>query len=293
MRIPFMSVSVFVFLSLLPCPVSSAELVRTVSFSELIETSGVRVDDESDREALTVRAEPGKQFYALIELEDPGMRLPVYALKGMVRYEEVEGDAFLQLDNHFGSSGTFFTKSLAPRGPLGKISGSSDWRPFVLPFYANSGEQADGASPVPEKLTLGVFLPGSGTMSISGVGLYQYAAGEDPLQSEGQWFSNRTAGWIGGIVGSLIGIWGALIGVMSGRGKARGFVLNSATTLLVIGVVGLIAGVAALATAQPYAVYYPFLLFGSILIFVMGFLRRTMSLRYEQLELKRMQSMDA
>ena len=147
MRIFFVSVRVLLLCSLLPCTVSSEELILSVSFSELIANSAVHINDDADGEALTVKAEPGKQFHALIELEDPGIRLPVYALKGMVRYEKVEGDAFLQLDSHFDSLGTYFTKGLAPRGPLGKISGSSEWRPFVLPFYANSGEQADDASP--------------------------------------------------------------------------------------------------------------------------------------------------
>ena len=46
----------------------------------------------------------------------------------------VPGDGFLQLDSHFGGAGTFFTKGLAAARPFGKLSGSSDWRPFVLPL---------------------------------------------------------------------------------------------------------------------------------------------------------------
>ena len=70
------------------------------------------------------------------------------------------GDAFLQLDNHFGEAGTFFTKSLAASGPLAKISGSSDWRAFVLPFFASTGEGGDTAAPGPERLVLSLYLPG-------------------------------------------------------------------------------------------------------------------------------------
>ncbi len=284
---------VFLTLFLLSIPISAEELLRSVSFSEAGEGGVVRAGDLTDGETLTVTAEPGKQFQPLIELADPGIRSAVYALKGMIRYDNVEGDGYLQLDNHFGSMGTFFTKSLAPRGPLGKISGSSDWRPFVLPFYANRGDQADGTSPVPEKLSLGLFLPGSGTVSISGVGLYQFAAGEDPLQSAGQWITERNATLLGAIGGFLLGVWGAVIGVISARGKARRFVLGSATILLLVGIGSLVIGVAALASAQPYAVYYPFLLIGILLVVLMAVLRRTLSMRYEQLELKRMQSMDA
>jgi hypothetical protein len=261
----------------LSCSLQAEELVGAVSFAE---------------EPLTVTAVPGKALQSLIELPEPGVSMPVYALKGMLRYEDVQGDGFLQLDNHFGELGTFFTKGLAAAGPLGKISGTSDWRPFVLPFYANSGDQADGASPLPEKLSLSLYLPGSGTVSISDLGLYQYASGEDPLQASGQWFGNRTATLLGAIGGGLIGLWGALIGVLSSRGKARHFVLASANALFVIGIASLVGGVVALATAQPYAVYYPLLLIGIILVAVIGKMRGSLSARYEQLELKRMQSMD-
>jgi hypothetical protein len=264
-------------LLLLSFSLQAEERVGAVSFAE---------------EPLTVTAVPGKQLQSLIELTEPGISSSVYALKGMVRYENVQGDGFLQLDSHFGESGTFFTKGLATAGPMARITGTSDWRPFALPFFANSGDQADGASPLPENLSLSLFLPGSGTVSISDVELYQYARGEDPLQAGGQWIGNRTAGLLGAFGGGLIGLWGALIGVLASRGKARRFVLASANALFVIGISSLVGGVAALATAQPYALYYPLLLIGIVLVAVFGKMRGSLSARYEQLELKRMQSMD-
>ncbi len=282
----------FVSLLVLSCSLQAEELLKEVSFSDALEGGALPAGELIGEDTLTIVAAPGKQFQPLIELSDPGISSPVYALKGMIRYENVEGDGFLQLDNHFGARGTFFTKSLAPEGPLGKISGSSDWRPFVLPFYANSGDQAGGTSLLPEKLSLGLYLPGSGTVSIRAVALYQYASGEDPLQSTGQWISNRNATLLGVIGGALIGLWGAVIGVVSSRGKARRFVLGSANALLLIGIASLGGGLAAIAAAQPYPVYYPLLLIGVILVAVIGRLRGTLSARYEQLELKRMQSMD-
>ena len=282
----------FLSLSFLCCSVRAEELVRAVSFSDAIEGGALRAGEFIDEDTLTVTAAPGKQFQLLIEIADPGINSPVYALKGMLRYEDVEGDGFLQLDNHFGARGTYFTKSLAPTGPLRKISGSSDWRPFLLPFYANSGDQADGTSLLPEKLTLGLYLPGSGTVSIRDVSLYQYASGEDPLQSTGQWMSNRDANLLAAIGGCFVGLWGAVIGVVSSRSKAKRFVLGSANALLLIGAASLGVGAVAIAAAQPYAVYFPLLLFGVILVAVIGRLRGTLSARYEELELKRMQSMD-
>ena len=227
---------------------------------------------------LTLTAVPGKQRHLLIVLPEPGISSSVYALKGMIRYEDVEGDGFLQMDNYFGETGVFFTKGLAPAGPLGKISGSSDWRPFVLPFNA-SGD--DNASLIPDELTLSLHLPGAGTVSIRDVELYQYASGEEPLQSTGQWFGNLTAAPLGGIGGAVLGLWGALIGVLSARGKARRFVLGSANAILVIGIASLVGGAVAFATGQTYAVYYPLLLIGIIVVAVMAKLRRSLFARYE------------
>ena len=268
----------FLLVFMLSAPLGADEQVNSVGYFE---------------EPLTVLAEPGVQRHLLLELPDPGITSPVYAIKGMVRSTDVEGDGFLQMDSHFGELGTFFTKSLAASGPLGKISGSSDWRQFVLPFDASGGRQADGEAPMPKAITLTLFLPGSGTVSIRDVNLYQYADGEDPMQIAGQWFSDRSAGLMGGIGGGLLGLWGALIGVLASRGRARAFVLSSANVLLFIGIASLVVGIVALATSQPYVVYYPLLLIGIILVFVIGKLRGTLAARYEEIELKRMQSMDA
>lgn len=266
--------------------------VCTVFLAPLLPAEELLRDLSVAKEPQTVSFIASEKMQSLIEIANPGISAPVYALKGMVRYENVQGDGYLQLDNHFGEKGTFVTKSLAPTGPLGKISGSSDWRPFVLPFYANSGDRSSSAAPTPEKLTLAIYLPLSGTVSISDVALYQYADGEDPLQSASQWLSNRNAGLLGGIGGGLLGLWGALIGILSGRGKARGFVLTSANALLLVGTASIVGGVVALAVGQPYVIYYPLLLLGVIVVALIGMLRGRLTARYEQLELKKMQSMD-
>jgi hypothetical protein len=125
------------------------------------------------------------------------------------------------------------------------------------------------------------------------VALYQYVAGENPLRLPGQWLSGRAGTWVGAIGGTLLGLWGALVGVISNRGKARGFVLGSTMILLLLGIVSLGVGAVALASAQPRAVYFPFLSLGILLIVLMAVFRKTLSRRYEQMELKRMQSMDA
>lgn len=138
------------------------------------------------QEPLALHAVPGKQRHLLVVLPQPGISSPIYALKGMVRHDNVEGDAYLQMNSDFGDKGVFFTKSLATSGPLGVLSGSSDWRPFVLPFYANQGDQVQGAPMIPGEVTLALHLPGAGSVSIRDVRLYQYASDEDPLASPGK-----------------------------------------------------------------------------------------------------------
>ncbi len=268
-------------------PVSAEELVATVDLTQAAGSESLHVADA----VLRVDAAPGQPQQILIHLPEPGITMPVYALKGMVRYD-VEGEGYLQLDNHFGELGTYFTKSLAPQGPLAALSGRSDWRPFVLPFYADSGDQSEGGVMTPEAITLSVYLPGSGYAELKDVSLYQYAAGEDPLGGA-SWVGTRMTIWVGAIGGCLVGLWGGFVGYLVPRGKARGFVIGSANLLVVAGIVVFFAGLYAIGTGQPYGIYYPLLMLGAILVFVVGWLRLGLPGRYEAVELEKMQAMDA
>lgn len=252
-------------------------LLRTLTF-EAADSDGT----------LTISADPKSARQVLIELTDPGVSSPVYAVKGMLRYQGVAGDAYLQLDSDFGDRGVFFTKSLADAGPLQRLTGTSEWRPFTLPFFARDGDLVL----TPQRLTLSIVLPRGGTVGVREVALLQYAEGENPLADVSAWFDDRTGALVGAIGGSGLGLLGALIGVLAARGRARGFVLGGITTLLVIGVVCAAAGAVALLTAQPYAVYFPLLLLGVILVVVMGSMRRTLPKRYEALELQRIRALD-
>lgn len=117
--------------------------------------------------------------------------------------------------------------------------------------------------------------------------------GEDPLRPAGQWFDQRTGAWIGAVGGGVIGLWGGLIGVLAGRGRARGFVLASANILLVTGLVSLGGGIVALLSGQPYTVWFPLLLLGSLLVVIIGVLWRVLPQRYEQPDPGKMRAMDA
>lgn len=107
------------------------------------------------------------------------------------------------------------------------------------------------------------------------------------------WWSDRAAGLIGGIGGTIIGLLGGLIGVLTSMGKARGFVIGLARGLIVFGAASFIFGLVAVAKGQPYAVYYPALLVGFILTLMMGLNIRTIEARYREIELRKMRIQDA
>src|SRR5438309_4500736 len=102
---------------------------------------------------------------------------------------------------------------------------------------------------MPTRLEVDLVLSGAGSVRIGPLRL----VGGNQVAGTG-WWSNRTAGLAGGIVGSTIGALGGLLGVLVSRGRARRFVLGSMATLVVVGAVALAAGIVALIASQPYAV---------------------------------------
>ena len=123
---------------------------------------------------LRVKGTPGKQTTAhLFDIEKPVVPLDAYAVDGFVRYEGVESDGFLEMWNHLPAKKgdaeigqSFFSRTVDVSGPMGKLSGDSDWRAFQLPAIIN-----DGTGRRPLKLTLNVVLPGEGIVEIRGLRL--------------------------------------------------------------------------------------------------------------------------
>jgi MFS family permease len=114
-----------------------------------------------------------------------------------------------------------------------------------------------------------------------------------------QWWSTRDAGILGAIGGSVGGLLGAGLGcavpLLANRGRARGAVLGVQVAAVLLGVALLALGVAALALGQPYHVWQPPLLIGTVMGGVMGGLlpvtlgayRRAEALRLEAEQLRR------
>jgi hypothetical protein len=231
-------------------------------------------------DVITIEGRPAGGTYALTVFTAPKVAADGYAVSGEVRYDDVQGQAYLEMWSVFADGSRYFSRTLAAGGPQGILTGTSDWRPFGLPFYLN------GAA-APERLEINAVLPGPGTVSVRTVRL----GGLDTLPHVG-WWSDRAAGLVGAIGGSLIGIFGALMGWLVSKRRARNFTLSAMAVATALGAALLVAGLVALATSQPYSTWFPLLLAGAILVPVFGLNRRTAQRAYAEAELRRMQALD-
>ncbi len=160
-----------------------------------------------------------------------------------------------------------------------KLSGTSDWRDFELPFHAEPGMTL-------HRLTLNVVLPGAGKVIVS------QPLTLAPLDSAGQWWTEPQAGWIGGSLGAVVGILGGLIGLSMAWQQSRLLTFGLCGLALAICGISLIAGIIALGVGQPWHVCYPLLLLGVIGLTVLGFNLRTVVRRFREDELRRMNAVD-
>lgn len=231
----------------------------------------------------------GRPSSALVlTLENPGITASTYAITGQVRYEGVEGKGYLEMRSAFPDGGSFFSRTLGA-GPLSPLEGTSGWRRFALPFFLGKSAAR------PDKLILNVVLPSRGTVLLGPLRVVQYSPGENPLAVPGQWWSERTGGWVGtmmGLFGAVVGILGALTGWLVSRGKARGFIMGSWLVVMLLGIVSLSLGIVAVVKSQPYVVYYPLLLGGVLFVVLPAVLIPTIRKRYEESELRKMNARD-
>ncbi len=228
----------------------------------------------------------------LLTITNPPISKKLYAITGQIKYENVSGDGFLEMWNYFPPlkpgmpEGKFFSRTMAQFGELGRINGTSDWRKFTVPF------NSDGASGAPTRLELNIVLPGKGNVYVGPLKLVVFEPNQLGAIVKRGWWGEDTWRWIGVIGGPLVGCFGALLGWLAKTGRARTFVIVGLRAIAIIGVLLIIAGFLALLWRQPYPVWLPMLLFGLILASIV-FQLPTIQRRYEELELRRMNSIDA
>jgi hypothetical protein len=231
----------------------------------------------------------------LLKISKPSMSKKLYAITGEVRYENVQGDGYLEMWNFFPPlkpgmpEGEYFSRTLGVGGKMGKLSGTSNWRAFMLPF------DSTGASGSPTRLEVNLFLPGKGTVYLGPMKLVEYTGsllGPDMVQANA-WWSDREAGLIGGIAGGTLGCLGSLLAWLAWKGLARRFVVVTAWLLIALGTVSAFAGILALILKQPYAVWFPLLLIGFLLLSIIPYRLRTYLKQYAALEMRRIAAIDA
>jgi hypothetical protein len=208
----------------------------------------------------------------------------------MVKYEHVKFPGYLEMWSYFPTGEMYFSRGQDDSGPMQWLSGSSNWRPFILPFHIND---ANGIRP--NKLDFNVILPLQGTVYLGPLKLVQFEKGESAATSSAKnaWWTDRAGGLVGGIAGSVIGAIGFIIGIACWLGIARKLCFSLLGLMFAFGVISLAMFLVALIFSQPYAVYYPLLLMGILCVCLPPLSFYTgIKQRYEQIELRKMHAMD-
>ena len=216
----------------------------------------------------------------LIVTDSPKITSHQYVVRGKVKYEDVIGEAYLELWNDFGEQGQYFSRSLGDWGGMRKIAGTSDWRTFELPFTAKPGM-------IPQKLFVNVVMPGTGKIVVT-----------EPVavslgSATSMWWTDQQGGLVGGIAGSLLGLLGAVIGVVAGSPKFRFLSVPLHVLGIAVGVCSLITGIVAVSTGQPYHVFYPLLLIGTLAVVIFPVTLITTSRVRREVEVRQMEAIDA
>jgi NO-binding membrane sensor protein with MHYT domain len=108
------------------------------------------------------------------------------------------------------------------------------------------------------------------------------------------WWNEQQAALIGAIGGSAFGIFGAVFGTVAGifapRGRLKRTVYAMTGVLVGVGICGLVFAGVALASGQPYAVWYPLVLVGGISAVLGCVFTPLVRIRYREAENRRMEA---
>jgi hypothetical protein len=260
----------------------------TIDWSRTVLTAGVVLPGQGPggTAALELRAAAtGPTSLHVVTIDHPPIARPRYAVSGEVRYQGVEEQGYLEMWTVFPDGQRFFSRTLGARGPQAALHDDSNWRPFELPF------DMSGASQAPSRLEINLVLPGRGTVWLGPMQLRRAVAQAEAAQ--GAWWSARSGTLFGAMLGSLVGVVGATIGVLGGRGKARRLVVGLLVGLITVGACLALVGVAAALSAQPRHVWYPLLVIGGASGLIGLVILPPMRRRFAADELRRIDALDA
>lgn len=287
MKTPLCIVAVLI----LACFARADETVLTrFSWKEIADAgklaSGTVIETGADQGALQIENSGTQPLRAnVLTVTDPKITTAFYAITGELRYEHVEGEGFLEMWNHFGEA-AYFSRTLAKSGPLASLRGDSAWRAFSLPFDASATKSK------PSQLVMNLQLPGEGVVVLRNVRLVESTSFGDLIKQPGAWWSDRAAGWVGGLGGAFLGCFASLVEWLASRGKGARLIVPAYRALIAVGVLASVAGLAAVTLRQPYGVWYPLLLCGVLCVAFIPFRLRRHQQRCRETELRRISSMD-
>ena len=136
---------------------------------------------EDGRSCLKIENPNDEPMHArLLTITTPQIKAKRYAVMGEIRYENVQGAAYLEMWSDF-PRGRFFSRTMDEpgSGPTGQITGTSDWRPFILPF-----EQMRIANP-PNRIEVNLHLPGRGVVYVGPLRLVELGTDQAVLDRAG------------------------------------------------------------------------------------------------------------
>ena len=164
---------------------SGQQILREISWSELQNQGRLEAGQVIEPENTTAftqlkvqNPESGAKSFEVLTISDPGITAARYALSGMVHYGNIEGAGYLEMWNHFPDGSKFFSRTLGGSGPMQSLQGSSDWRPFILPFQMD-----EAVDEPPTRLEFNIVLPGRGTVYLGPLQLVQYKAVQETVST--------------------------------------------------------------------------------------------------------------
>jgi hypothetical protein len=228
-----------------------------------------------------------RQDFLVMKISDPAIIKKAYFLVCTMKYENVDitgfGNNYLHLlcfvpPAAITGDGRAITR-MAENNSV--IYGTQDWKPFQFAVVRNALEG------LPTQLELHLVMKSHGTVYIRPIRIYGVT---------GSWWSDKQSGIVGGAVGifgGLVGCFGGLLGCLAGFGKARKFVLTTTKIFIALGMLLTVTGIVAIACGQPFFVWYVFLLPGVMLTLIFSLNFPLIQRRYDDLEIRRMASIDA
>jgi hypothetical protein len=259
----------------LPGVAAAEEPLMKIDWAAQAPASGEVIDGN-----VRLTADAGGGLFSLIAIDAPDLGRTGFAVRGRVRYNDVGGSGYLEMWSVFADGSRYFSRTLGTDGPMAVLTGTSEWRPFELPFFL------EGAAP-PGRLEVNVVLPASGTVEVGPLEVVRF-----PEAGGGAWLPDRTVGVVGAVLGSTIGLLGALIGVLVSRNRGRRFVLPAMAAATVLGVALIVASIAAIPAGQPPGVVFLLFVPGAILAGAFGASLPRVRRAYAEAELRRMRAMD-